>query len=350
MKRIDCFFSRTKKGAFIGGWWFSILWIISMIGVLVEDGIESFLDMGGFLIVMLILFFAPLIFMISVTVDAYNKYLISKIGFGIFDVDKKWPEDCLYEGFIKGNAENSDERQKQFFLLEETMCGYGYRGLEKSKIMLERKIKYTKINMSELNLDVARNRNTFLKKEHNWATWGGIANGLAGPVAGIMTALETEAENVKVREHNAVYGPIVNFLNNNIYASINEEKSKLKKYDVMKTNLHQNVKILDEDTEKLFEKVEIGNITAIEYTDSAMIVSADFEVEKLLKEYKNASLDGAIRAKIYQNKTLVGSAYFVLPVEGISNKTNLCAVCTKGNFAKDCEIILEPVDLWVMTK
>lgn len=347
MNRMDCFFKDTKVGVFLGSWWVAILWFICGFVALAQSDFELLTNALAWL--WLLIWLGPVLFMTYMTVEKYNEYLINKISCGIFDVDKKWPRDCVYDGFVMGNAENSEDRRNQFFLLEETMIGYGYKGIEKKKAMLKRKIKYTNIKISELEKMISYTTNTLLKKEHNWATWGGIANGLAGPVAGMMTALETEAENIKVREHNAIYGPVVAFLNSSKFDSIDREKEKLNKYYKMK-ELLPNVQILDDETERLFKNIEINNVSAVEYTDSAMIVSADFEVGKLLREYKNACLDGSIRAKIYQNKTLVGSAYFVLPVEGVSDKTNLCAVCTKGNFAKNCEIILEPVDLWVMTK
>lgn len=41
------------------------------------------------------------------------------------------------------------------------------------------------------------------KAEKDWAVLGGIANGIAGPIAGVATAVDTMQENAKIRAGNA---------------------------------------------------------------------------------------------------------------------------------------------------
>lgn len=60
-----------------------------------------------------------------------------------------------------------------------------------------------------------------LEKEKNWATHGGIASGLAGPGAGIATALNTMQENEKIKERNALQREAVSAVNTYFQAHAN---------------------------------------------------------------------------------------------------------------------------------
>ena len=42
-----------------------------------------------------------------------------------------------------------------------------------------------------------------LEQEHDWAVMGGLANGLAGPGAGIATAVNAQIENAQIRARNS---------------------------------------------------------------------------------------------------------------------------------------------------
>lgn len=85
----------------------------------------------------------------------------------------------------------------------------------------------------------------------------------------------------------------------------------------------------------------------------AVVVEADFSVDKDYRIFDDISptIDGIVGARLFENGTRAGTAYFVFPVDGVHKKVRLASICTKT--IKDnasYEIEYYPVDLWAIEK
>lgn len=96
-----------------------------------------------------------------------------------------------------------------------------------------------------------------LEKEKNWATHGGIASGLAGPGAGIATALNTMQENEKIRERNALQREAVSAVNTYFQAHAN--------------SVWDQISGVRKELDVLPDKIVLDNISAAELLDAYRI-------------------------------------------------------------------------------
>ena len=162
------------------------------------------------------------------------------------------------------------------------------------------------------------------KNERDWAIWGGVADGLAGPAAGIATALEIQAQNVSIRMQNEanmraampVYMSISNSaFDNRKYADMIEKEIQLVKEKL----------ILEIAPNEVFSKLSVVN-PIVEVSESgAYRVSATVQVKEKLYIFDNvpAVADGTIIAHVYEGDKEIGIANLVLPVNGVSSKTGV---------------------------
>ena len=156
------------------------------------------------------------------------------------------------------------------------------------------------------------------QKEIDWATYGGIASGIAGPAAGVATALDIQAKNAEIRAQNK--------------ANINNLSSVI-------TTSFDSAEKLQKEAERLAREIEATRIKLVEDNDPSDYLSSiefsDSKVEvsetgtctvhttaKLSEPYMifddvKASIDGVINADIYDDDNLIGSAEMVLPLYGV---------------------------------
>lgn len=96
-----------------------------------------------------------------------------------------------------------------------------------------------------------------LEKEKNWATHGGIASGLAGPGAGIATALNTMQENEKIKERNALQREAVSAVNTYFQAHAN--------------SVWDQISGVRKELDALPDKIVLDNISAAELLSAYQI-------------------------------------------------------------------------------
>ena len=188
------------------------------------------------------------------------------------------------------------------------------------------------------------------QKEQNWGMRAGIANGMAGPVAGLAVAAEIEAKNAQIRTQNAKnldgIAPIV-------FESFSQRDDLEKKADDLDAEIEKaKTKLLaNYDAMTCLSKLTFSK-TMVSISDTGTCTVTTFaKLAKPLTIFDdvNAVIDGTVIAKIYDGKTLVGNALLVLPLYGVKDETELKGMslfcCTKG---KKYTIEFSASNLWAM--
>lgn len=166
------------------------------------------------------------------------------------------------------------------------------------------------------------------QKERDWATWGGIANGIAGVGAGVSTALDVQAQNMQIRAENEKRRqaaiPVFSSL-------LDSSSSKHRDADaIMKEIENFKLKLMsDEPSAELMKKISFNNTDVlVSETGAAKIcTSATLDPEFKIFDDVPTVVDGTIIAKIYDGDQLCGTAQLVLPMYGLGLNIPLEGIC-----------------------
>lgn len=195
--------------------------------------------------------------------------------------------------------------------------------------------------------------NASQQKEKDWAVHGGIANGIAGPAAGAVTALNIQAQNAQIRAQNKAnlqaYAPMImtsykgaasyESQARGIAETIENAKTKLLAKDDAQTCLKR---LAFTDT-----KVDVSETGTCTVTTNVALT----EPFAIFEDVK-AVIDGTVITKIYDEEILVGTAALVLPSRGIGYYHNpyplkgMCLYC--GEKDRNYRVEFAAVNLWAM--
>lgn len=164
------------------------------------------------------------------------------------------------------------------------------------------------------------------QKEKDWSIRAGAAHGIAGPVAGAMTALEVMQENEKIREYNrgvqeTTHGYIgqavkaldaqatVTVMRNHLEKCIEEAKGKIALSNPNADVLWQNIIAADRDSFILEDASGKLNIS--------MHIRLKMPVKPDLPSNVKMVIDGTIVADVLHDGKKIGEVIFLLPVFGM---------------------------------
>lgn len=155
-------------------------------------------------------------------------------------------------------------------------------GIEKRKIMLLHSLESAR---SKLASSKASEIRPVLKKEKDWAVHGGIADGIAGPAAGIVTAAKVMQENERIRAQNAQMMKVALMANETNYATQARCRREIKEYE--------------EELRVLPEKVVLDTVT------SAQLLSAfDISVKDVGRNSERDTSCMTVRLSVRQVRSL----------------------------------------------
>lgn len=202
--------------------------------------------------------------------------------------------------------------------LEKLLRYSEYYGREKRSAMLTDEIARLKQEAADLEADARVVVSMGQEKESDWATMGGIANGLAGPAAGLATAMELQAQNASIRAKNEAYKQTV------MPASIwmkNKAMDKEREAKKLSTELHklQEKLISDIPTDAVMNKLEISDVQMDITETGTCKISARIREKNPLFLYDDVPVraDGTILAHIQKGGREIGAAKLVLPMCGV---------------------------------
>lgn len=218
-------------------------------------------------------------------------------------------------------------------------------GLKKfSDISLDDSRKYEAGLRSLQMLGMMMETSVYQEKEKDWAIRGGLANGIGGIGAGIVTAVDTMRQNDRIRSENEArreWGARQNQMFQELAA---EAASKAPDYLPVSALEKKYIAITAWSPYTLMEKMSIFlDEVVVDNQTGAVTVFAKWQSYN-----RELCIDGAFRAKLYTPEgQCAGCAYLVLPKTGTAQfKGRMNGVCAAPKHADSYQVKFEPVDLW----
>lgn len=198
------------------------------------------------------------------------------------------------------------------------------------------------------------------QKKSDWAILGGIAEGIAGPAAGIAVAMDTMQKNAEIDKWNQQNRAAVNRVALDIANSANDLNAPISELETAKlllsrevSALEQKVVLTDCDTAALWKKLKIQTDGVVKTETNVLEITTRIEnsYRPDVPAHVRITVDGVLSAKIYFKDTFVGTAIVPLPLYGVECQetaafTSLCEdyMSLDGKY----QVIYEPVALWAM--
>lgn len=249
----------------------------------------------------------------------------------------------------KEKREQEAERQAQLSeqsALEQKQRTLAYlEGLEKFHTMDVADAEAYKEGIEAMRLvGMLMQESVYQEKKNDWSIVGGIADGIAGPAAGISAAVNTINENAKIDAENAArreWGK----KQNAHYQDLANQAAAQRPHALTISELQKKyTAIMAWSPDTLFSIIKFKTPTvAVDDVTGAVTVTVDWE-----QNDRSLCIDGAIRAKLYSEKgKCSGCAFLVLPKVGTSKfKGRLSGICSMPKQANQYNVVLEPINLW----
>lgn len=261
---------------------------------------------------------------------------------------------------------NPDKAQEHAISLASKLVGLS--GVNKRKTMLEDSLSILNKNIQDkvdtqqafAILGSAISNSAYEEKQRDWATAGGIASAIAGPVAGAAVAINTMEENRAIAARNAENRAAVQRLGNSISslsvdssASVETMRDTANKIYAEIASINEKVVLEDADTATLENFV---TITAHKITKKKTnIIEVSITLENTfvpdVPEDVKIVVDGMYIVDIYAGDTRVGTANIPLPLYGVEcGKTARATGYCINSMAQKCEYSMKVIrrKLWAM--
>ena len=228
-----------------------------------------------------------------------------------------------------------------------------------------------------LELSSAIRMSAAKEKTQDWSIAAGIANGIAGPAAGMAVAADIMHNNAAIEARNRQNQASANNLANDIQrAAIRsildppevtpEQKESQSKYDKLCTKKRDLEKRLDAlklkivlddiDQSDIMKSVEVVSKSVQENKSKVLKVSVvfqnSFEVKNMPKDV-HFILDGSFKCDVYAGEMYVGSFNLPLPMNGIEcGKTGTAnGFCNMYSLnQEEYTVQIQPNSIWIMEK
>lgn len=190
------------------------------------------------------------------------------------------------------------------------------------------------------------------QREGDWATWGGVASGIAGVGAGVATALDIQAQNAQIRAQNEanMRAAIPAYMNVTGSAYKNRENADLIERQIGWMN---EKLVSDMSAHEVMGLLEVINATIDVSETGAFKVTATVKPKTKLYIYGDveAVADGTIIANIYDGTQKIGSAKMVLPVDGVCDAVGVVGMGLDGaKRFKEYTIEFAAHKMWLIEK
>lgn len=268
---------------------------------------------------------------------------------------------ALYEKGLKAHESISgkiiseklaDLREKEQEEYNQLIRYSSFYGKDKKIAMLTDRMNELRSKASSLDKGAKMLMRSTQQRERDWAIWGGIADGLAGPAAGIATAIDIQTQNAQIRAQNEVNmrATMPAYMSVTSNASQNRTNANAieKEIQLMKEKL-----ISDISSEEVFAMLRVISPTVEVSETGAFKVTATVETLKKLFIFDDvpAVADGTLVAHVFEDDKEIGTVTMVLPVNGVSGKTGLIGMALSGAHQdKKQTVTFTKGRLWLMEK
>ena len=162
------------------------------------------------------------------------------------------------------------------------------------------------------------------QKEASWGLSGGIAEGIAGPAAGVIAASQTIENNRKIQQYNqsmreasavALRG---SFGLNNDICELESERSEIQK---KVSEAEKKVTLQNPTADEIFSNLEIGRAKIVKSETGVLHIELPVSIKRpfALSAPEGIILvvDGILSGEIWMEEKMVGSVLIPLPLYGI---------------------------------
>ncbi len=201
------------------------------------------------------------------------------------------------------------------------------------------------------------------QKTAHWATVAGIADGLAGPVAGVLAGADAMSRNAQIEAKNRANREAVNHAAAELITgsySLDKDVDSLQKecevFKKAKEDLGAKVVFGDIDTEELFRSLRLSNAKITKTQNGVLNIEVNLSsiyVPEGIPEEVRTTIDGTLTGIITANGTTVGSVILPLPLYGVECSSSIattaetiCEWYIKSD--STYEVTFTPNKLWVM--
>lgn len=199
------------------------------------------------------------------------------------------------------------------------------------------------------------------QKESDWAIVGGIAEGIAGPAAGLAAAANTMASNTKIREHNAA----MRRASMDIMSGIPELSGDRYKLEKEREHIRQQLRaaeskvvLAEPSKNEIWKNTKAGKSAVKKNESGVLTVTLPITIKEPfvldIPDGVSMVVDGTIKGEVWFEDKLVGDVHFPLPLSGIP--TNMTEeVALDGMCGRSVEFdgeytvkIADDQNLWIM--
>lgn len=184
------------------------------------------------------------------------------------------------------------------------------------------------------------------KKEKNWASIGGFAEGLAGPAAGIMAASDAMRDNYEIRKYNEEMRQTSIDIIKGAHMSNITDQYKLKKE---RGNIQQQIEeaktkvtLTNPTAQQIWNHFSVGDARVVKNESGVLECSVSVRQEEPfhldVPNGVSMVVDGTLEGDIWIEGMYVGSVDFPLPLYGIPCNTS-SEVTVDGMCGKSMEYI-----------
>ena len=191
------------------------------------------------------------------------------------------------------------------------------------------------------------------QREHNAATWGGIANGIAGFGAGITTALQTELENIQIRANNAKrMEELIPVWRQAVGTAARYKSLVVAGEELIKKT--QIALVSETKAADVLKKIKHTKNPEVEVSiTGAVRVNAYVRLNKKEAIFENvpAVADGTIVARILEGGQEIARVNLVCPLQGIGaeKEVNLQGIAlVNADQSKKYKVTFGAENLWLM--
>lgn len=274
--------------------------------------------------------------------------LFLTIGIGCLIVAILWTRYTIQAPKREAEAQRKKKLEEQAKQEQEERQLANMEGLDKyHKMDTDAAREYQEGVAAIRRLGIMVQQSVYQEKESDWAVLGGIADGMAGPAAGIVTAANAIQDNARVKAENAArraWGVEQNAFYQDL-ASQAEQKSPIALS--MEELQRKYAAILSWAPSTLFSLVSLSDTKVeVDAQTGAVTVSTSWS-----QKDKSICIDGSFRAKIYTSDgKCAGCAYLILPKVGTAGfKGRLSGICAYPKPSDSYTVKVEPANLWELT-
>lgn len=202
---------------------------------------------------------------------------------------------------------------------------------------------------------------TTAQRERNWGVAGGIAEGLAGPTAGMMAALDAQRTNAEIRERNQKLASMISEITVSSMIRCGESAARNKQLaEAWEEKLARAQTLLvqeypKEEQKKLLDYLQ-PRVVKTTHSETGSII-LEVKVQECgngsLRIYDDviASVDGFFKAQIWQENKNIGEALFGLEWDGSEIGRSITGICWMPRLEpqnQNITITFEPHNLWAI--